>query len=59
MLAGRSVSAAVAVKVRVLPSLTVWGPMAASTGARFTSPTVTVMVSLAVSAPSLTTTSKL
>ena len=57
-MAGRSASAAVAVKLRVSPSLTVWGAIASSTGARFTSATVTVMVWLSVRVPSETTTSK-
>ena len=49
--AGRSASVAVAVKLSVAPSLTLWLPMAASTGATLVSPTVIVIVSLSVSRP--------
>src|SRR5262245_31366322 len=47
VLAGRSASVAVAVKLSVLPSSVVRAPMAARTGARLTSFTVTVIVSSA------------
>ena len=54
--AGRSASVVEAVKVNGLPSPTDLLPMAVSTGARFTSVMTMVMVSEAVSAPSLTRT---
>ena len=40
-----------AVKLSVAPSFTDWLPIAASTGARLVSPTVTVKVSLSVRLP--------
>src|SRR5882672_966097 len=46
--AGRSGSVAVAVKVRFEPAVTVLLPMVASTGGRFTSLTVMVMISKAL-----------
>ncbi len=56
MLAGRSLSVAVAVKVNIsLPSLTDLFPIPSRTGAEpLTSLTVTVIVSESVVAPSLT-----
>ena len=50
VLAGRSASVAVAVKASSTSSSTVWLPIAPSTGAMFTSLTVTLMVSVSVSA---------
>ena len=46
-----SLSLALAVKLSVAPSSTLWSPIAFSTGALLTSFTVTVNVSLSVSVP--------
>ena len=58
VLAGESLSAALAVKVMGVPSDPLVFPMSASTGAVLTSFTVTVMVSQSLTRPSLTQTSK-
>jgi hypothetical protein len=55
-LAGRSESDVEAVKVSAVSSSTLLLPMAARTGAALTSLTVMAIVSVSVSAPSLTTT---
>ena len=50
LLAGRSASLAVAVKLSSTPSSTVWLPIGSSTGATLSSPTVMVIVSESSSA---------
>jgi len=58
VLAGKSTSVAMAVKVKVASSAIDLFPIAPSTGATLTSLTVTVIVSQSLKAPSLTQTSK-
>ncbi len=57
VLAGKSASVAVAVKLSAVSSATVLSPIAPRTGATLTSPIVTVIVSHTVNVPSLTQTS--